>query len=973
MRRKSKRIIRIASGIGLIIVGLVGIVVPVLPGWTPLAFGIVLLMPRSRLAKWLRGQLKRMKKRLKPNGASSVVRPVSGEAAVEWWALAANECVARLSADSVHGLGKAEGLRRLEAYGPNTLVERGVKSPWVILWEQLTGVMVVILIIAAVVSALMGEVADAIVIGIIVVLNSLLGLFQEYRAEKAMAALKKMAVPSVKVRREGVLQEIPSGDLVPGDVVLLEAGNLIPADGRILEAVNLRIQEAALTGESEPVEKTAGLLAAAAPTVGDRRNMVHMGTVVTYGRGTILVAATGMRTQLGAIATMIQDVKREATPLQKRLEQLGKGLAVAALVLVIIIFAQGLFRGGLGAENLKLMFLTAISMAVAAVPEGLPAVVTIALALGAQRMLRRNALIRKLLAVETLGSVTVICSDKTGTLTENRMTVTVLNVAGKRVTLQETGHPGLAPLLTAGALCNDAVLTSGSVALGDPTEGALVVVAALLGLRKNELEQALPRVAEVPFDSDRKRMTTIHRLPEDGKAGGWATGGSRQSFIAFCKGAPEGLLERCTGIWAPEGVQPMTPEKRAEIQAANDQLARDWMRVLGIAFRLLDQPFGDELGEEQMGFLGLVGMIDPPRQEVKAAIQTCREAGIRPVMITGDHPLTALEIARQLGIASGDGLLTGVELERMSVDELRGRVDQVSVYARVSPEHKLKIIEALQQRGHVVAMTGDGVNDAPALRKADIGVAMGITGTDVSKEASDMVLRDDNFATIVAAVEEGRVIYDNIRKFIKYLLSTNSGELWVMLMAPLIGLPLPLLPIQILWMNLVTDGLPALALGVERAEPDIMKRKPRRTTDSIFGEGLGAHVIWAGALMGLVTLGTGLWYGSKGHLDLSAEGDVAYYRTMMFSMMAFLQMGHVLAIRSHRQSLFTMGVFSNRPLVGAVLLTVVMQFALMYVPVLAKFFQTVPLSAKDLVICLVFGSAVFWAVELEKWIKRRKK
>lgn len=912
----------------------------------------------------------------------------------EWWQLSADECLAKLSSDARKGLSEEDVAGRLTKFGRNVLVERGVKSPWAILREQLTGIMVVILIVAGIVSAAMGEYADAAVIAIIVVLNALLGLTQEYRAEKAMAALKRMSVPTVKVRRSGDVKEVPSLDLVPGDVLILEAGNLVPADCRLTEAVNLRIQEAALTGESEPVEKNVDPLTTGKTALADRRNMGYMGTIVTFGRGQALVVETGMRTELGSIATMLQAVKREPTPLQNKLEQLGKGLAVAALALVAIIFIQGLLRGGTGIENIKLMFLTAISMAVAAVPEGLPAVVTIALALGAQRMLKRRALIRKLLAVETLGSVTVICSDKTGTLTENRMTVTVMDVAGVRIDLAGAAaadpgksplppdkYPLCAPLLAAGALCNDAVLKSGTpggepwTVIGDPTEGALVMVAARAGLLKDDLERDLPRVLEAPFDSDRKRMTTVHKVGA-GCTADWCRAlgideARGATFLAFCKGAPESLLSVCSHVWTPSGRRPVTDDEKRRILDGNDELAGKGMRVLGVAFRTMDKAGDVDSLEQALTFMGLVCMIDPPRQEVKDAVAICRTAGIRPVMITGDNPLTAREIASQLGIFEGGEILTGVDLEKMSVEELRGHAERVSVYARVSPEHKLKIVEALKDNGHVVAMTGDGVNDAPALRKADIGVAMGITGTDVAKEASDMVLRDDNFATIVSAVEEGRAIYDNIRKFVKYLLSTNSGELWVMLAAPFFGLPLPLLPIQILWMNLVTDGLPALALGVEPPERDIMRRKPRKATDNIFGDGLGLHIIWVGLLMAVVCLGLGGWYWSSGRLDLTASADTAYYRTMMFTVLSCLQMGHVMAIRSHKQSLFTMGVWTNRPLVVAVLVTLGLQMALIYLPVLQRAFKTVPLSAVDLLVCCVLSTAVFWAVELEKFIKRR--
>jgi Ca2+-transporting ATPase len=914
-----------------------------------------------------------------------------------WWTFSPEETLQKLGVRPAGGLNPDEAARRLAAHGPNALVERGIKSPWAILGEQLSGVLVLVLIAAAVVSAFLGETADAVVIGMIVVLNALLGLTQEYRAEKAMAALKRLAVPVVRVRRGGQVREISSREIVPGDVFLIEAGNLVPADARLIEAFNLRVQEAALTGESEPVEKHVRPLAAGTVALGDRLNMVHMGTIVTYGRGAAVVTATGMRTELGAVAALLQGVVREPTPLQKRLAELGRGLALAALALVAVLFVQGLIRGGLGADNLKLMFLTAISMAVAAVPEGLPAVVTIALALGGQRMLRRRALIRKLLAVETLGSVTVICSDKTGTLTENRMTVTVLDVAGDTVDVAEhldhesvalesapphpllADKPGFAMLLAAGALCNDAALRvpaapgAPPVAIGDPTEGALVVAAAGFALPKDALERALPRVQEAPFDSERKRMTTVHAVsgplpPVLARA----VAGAQPPFLACCKGAVDGLLGVCGAVWSPAGAEALAPARRAAILEANNRLAAKGMRVLGLAWRPLERAIAGAEAERDLVFLGLIGMIDPPRAEVRDAVATCRSAGIRPVMITGDHPLTAAEIARQLGLAADGGLLTGVELEALAAHELRERVKTVSIYARVAPEHKLRIVEALQAEGHVVAMTGDGVNDAPALRKSDIGVAMGITGTDVSKEASDMVLQDDNFATIVAAVEEGRVIYDNIRKFVRYLLSTNSGELWTMLLAPFLGLPLPMLPIQILWMNLVTDGLPALALGVEPAERDIMRRPPRHTRTSIFSGGLGWHVLWVGLLMGVVSLGTAWWFAHTGGHDLSKPADETYFRTLVFTLLTFLQMAHVLAIRSERDSLFRIGLGSNRPLLAAVAITMVLQLALVYAPFLQGFFRTVPLTGRDLGLCLLLSSSVFWAVEAEKWIGRRR-
>src|SRR5215208_6681911 len=718
-----------------------------------------------------------------------------------WHTSEVAEVLRALGTDAEWELSDEEATRRLEERGPNELEERGGRSRWTILWEQFTSTMIVILIVAALASAFLGDYEDSIAIAVIVVLNAALGFTQEYRAERAMAALKRLSAPRVRVRREGHVREVSARELVPGDVVLLEAGNLVPADGRLLEGANLRIQESALTGESESVEKDAAALEEEDTPLGERTNMGYSSTVVAMGRGLFVVTETGMSTELGKIAAMIQTTDREQTPLQRRLNQVGKVLALAALVIVGVVFALGLLRG----ENLELMFLTAVSLAVAAVPEGLPAVVTIALALGAQRMLRRRALIRKLPAVETLGSVTVICSDKTGTLTQNRMTVTVLDVADHTVELGEVrltdskpgpdggtplsigDDPTLALLLAGSALCNDALLEDHEEdefgAVGDPTEGALVVAAAREGLKKPEIEVALPRVGEVPFDSGRKRMTTVHEVVSDSENLEAlnpvlnAEQGS-VSYIAFTKGAVDSLLEISSEVWTGDGqVESLTEGWRERISTANERLAGDGIRVLGVGLRRLHSFDGYcERQERNLTFLGIVGMIDPPRSEAKDAVEICKRAGIRPVMITGDHPLTARHIATELGIAEDNRILTERDLASLPGEDLVDLVEGVPVYARVSPEHKLDIVEALQEKGHIVAMTGDGVNDAPALKKADIGVAMGITGTDVSKEAADMVLTDDNFATIVAAVEQGRVIYDNIRKFIKYLLTSNSAE-----------------------------------------------------------------------------------------------------------------------------------------------------------------------------------------------------
>jgi Ca2+-transporting ATPase len=903
-----------------------------------------------------------------------------------WHTLSKEEAANELQTNLARGLAGEIASTRFEEFGPNELVEKGLKSPWKILWEQLTGIMVVILIVSALISLLFEEYTDAIVIMIIVVLNAILGFTQEYRAERAMAALKKMAVPHVRVRRDGRIVDLTARELVPGDLVLLEAGNMIPADGRLAEAVNLRVQESVLTGESEPVEKTDKKIHEENLPLGDRRNLTYMGTVVTYGRGSMLVTETGMQTQLGHIANMIQSVEQEPTPLQRRLEQLGKGLAIAALGIVAIVFFLGVLRG----EEVRLMFLTSISMAVAAVPEGLPAVVTIALALGAQRMLKRNALIRKLPAVETLGSVTIICSDKTGTLTENKMTVTILDVAGNQINLQEqvrnyspslqtstvadptlTEHKGVSLLLIGGSLSNDAVLEvdpndeNGMTSVGDPTEGALVIAAAKAGYWKPKLDQTLPRVAELPFDSERKRMSTLHRLTP-GQEILDPKGLNIEEHILFTKGAVDGLLDISDRVWVNDHEEPLNEVWMERIQAANNQLAQKGMRVLGVGYRKWD---GEELEKAEktetgLVFVGMMGMIDPARAEVKAAVAKTREAGIRPVMITGDHPLTALHIAHELGITNQEKVITGQQLAEMSLPDLKTHIHQVSVFARVSPEHKLKIVQAFQETGQVVAMTGDGVNDAPALRKADIGVAMGITGTDVSKEAADMVLLDDNFATIVAAVEEGRRIYDNIRKFIRYTMTSNSGEIWVMLLAPFFGMPLPLLPLQILWVNLVTDGVPGLALTVEPMEKDTMKRPPYSPQESVFARGMTRHILFIGLLMGAVSLGVGLWWWNRG---------LETWQTMVFTTLTISQMGHALGIRSERYSLARIGLFSNKLLLGSVLLTLGLQIAVVYLPFFQEIFSTKPLSLYEFLVCLAFSGVVLLSVEIEKWWVGRKR
>ncbi|HUZ02574.1 MAG TPA: cation-translocating P-type ATPase [Thermomicrobiaceae bacterium] len=894
----------------------------------------------------------------------------------------------QLGCDPHAGLDDAEVAARLAAHGPNELVGGGVEPAWRIFVRQLASTMVVLLVAAAAVSFALGDVADAAVILVIVAINATLGFAQEFRAERAMIALRQMTVPLVRVRRASATRLVSQRELVPGDLLELEAGNLVPADARVLESAGLRTQEAPLTGEAEAVTKDPARLQPSDVPLGDRANMVYMGTAVVQGRGLAVVTTTGMGTELGRVAGMIQAVNREPTPMQRRLDRLARQLALAALALVAIVFVLGLARG----EDARLMFLTAISMAVAAVPEGLPAVVTLTLALGAQRMLRRRALIRRLPAVETLGSVTTICSDKTGTLTENRMTVRVLDVAGHRIDLVETlhhgdavvgpadelpatltGQPALVVLLAGAVLCNDAILVSHdgreqTHAVGDPTEGALVVAAARLGIWPDALRAWLPRLSEVPFDAQRRRMTTAHRVDGGPLPTGVASNLAREvggaPFVSVTKGAVDGLVDTCASVLVDQRILPLDDGWRRRIVDANDALARDGMRVLGVAFRTLECLPSDALDlERELTFVGMIGLLDPPRPAARDAVRACLAAGIRPVMITGDHPLTARTIARDLGIDRSGAVLTGAELKGIAPDALREAVREVQIYARVEPEHKLKIVQALRERGEVVAMTGDGVNDAPALRQADIGVAMGITGTEVAKEAADMVLLDDNFATIVAAVEEGRAIFDNIRKFVRYLVTTNTAELALMLLAPLLGMPLPLLPLQILWVNLLTDGLPALALSVEPAEPGTMTRPPDDPRQGIVGGGMGWRVLWMGMVMALLALGVGYLYW---------RGDRPEWQTMIFTILTLSQLSHVLGIRSVSESLFRVGLASNLPLLGAVLVMLGLQLAVVYLPVGRAVLGIRPLGAVELAVCLAASTVAFWITELEKLRVRRR-
>ncbi len=892
-----------------------------------------------------------------------------------WHQLGQTAVVQKLQTSDM-GLASEEARRRHDQYGPNELIEKGRKSPWRILLAQVKEVMILILLAAVVISAALQEYIDAIVIFVIVVLNTMLGFWQEFKAENAMAALKKMTVPNVRVRRDGAEQQISAKDLVPGDILLIEAGNIVAADARLIVAANLKVQEAALTGESESVEKDTQELPNGDLALADRRNMIYRGTVVTYGRGEAVTTATGMQTELGKIATMLQDVEDEQTPLQRRLAKLGRSLAMAAGVLIVIV-AGIIYLQGAG---LKEMFMTAISMAVAAIPEGLPAVVTIALALGAQQMLKKNALIRQLPAVETLGGVTVICSDKTGTLTQNRMTVSDVVLPERRYSLDEAvavqgGDDDLGLLLLAGTLCSDAVIDENARngILGDPTEGALVLAAQQAGLVQRDLQALLPRVRELPFDSERKRMSTVHALSPSSQRTTLhpvlaAAGHQGQAdHLVLTKGAADGLIEVCNRVLINGAVQPLSEKRKEEISAENTALAKGGVRVLGMAYRLMDADALDqpERYEQDLVFLGVACLLDPVRPEAIESVRLCKQAGIRPIMITGDHPLTALAIAKDLGLTTSDTVLTGQDLDMMTVESLSARIKEVSVFARVSPKHKMIIIDALQAQHEIVSMTGDGVNDAPALKSADIGVAMGITGTDVSKESSDMILLDDNFATIVAAVKEGRRIYDNIRKFVRYILTGNAGEIVVMLIGPLMGMPLPLLPIQILWINLVTDGVPAVALGFEEAERDVMKRPPYDPREGIFARGLGWQILVMGLIIGLISVGTGYWFwdGGKG---------LEAWQTMVFTMLTFCQMAYALCVRKQTESLFSQSWFGNPVLFMAIGVTLGLQLVLIYVPFFNSVFRTTPLRLEELGVCVAGALVIVLITESKKLYLRHK-
>ena len=857
---------------------------------------------------------------------------------------------------------------RLQEYGPNQLEEKKKTGPLLIFIEQFKNFIVWVLIAAALVSGFLKEWIDALAIIAIVILNAVLGFIQEYRAEKSLAALRKLSSPSSKVVRAGVHLLIPSKEIVPGDLIELEAGDNIPADSRIVwHTYNFSMNEASLTGESAPVVKTSVALDEEEVPLADRANMCYMGTSVSAGKAKALVAATGMKTELGRIAGMVQDIEEDTTPLQKKLEEFGRWIVYLCFALVGIVFLLEWIRGG----KIVDVFLTAVSLAVAAIPEGLPAVVTIALALGVHRMVRRNALIRKLPSVETLGCATVICSDKTGTLTKNEMTVQAVFTAGRLFKISGIGYspegefslggtsvpardyPDLNKALLCGVLCNAAQLVkknSGYAILGDPTEGAILSAAAKAGILKDKEERSYIFSDEIPFDSERKKMTVVRR--KDSR------------IFAFVKGAPDILLNDCSSIEENGSLRPLSGPDKEEISRINIMLADQAMRVLAVAYRSLDNAFDRfdaENVEKDLVFLGLIAMIDPPREEVKRAMEACSTAGIKTVMITGDHKNTAVAIARQLGFfREGSLALTGEELDRISDEELSARIMNIPVYARVSPEHKLRIVRLLRARGEVAAMTGDGVNDAPAVKEADIGVAMGITGTDVTKEVSDMVITDDNFTSIVNAVEEGRGIYDNIKKFIHYLLSCNAGEILVMFCASLIGWPVPLLPIHILWVNLVTDGFPALALGVDPVDPGIMSKEPRKTNEGVITKQRAVLLLAQGAFIAFCSL-----FAFVMVLFVENEG-IGRARTAAFVVLAVSQLFHSFNCRSTTESIFKLGIFTNKKLIAAAGVSFVLQLVVVYLPFFQKIFKTEMLSVFDWVLVIAVASFPFWAMEAVK-------
>lgn len=888
-----------------------------------------------------------------------------------WHQWSRDELLEQFNVKLEQGLTQEEAERRRTEYGWNELTEGARVSPWLLFINQFKDFMMLVLMGATLISGILGEYLDAVTIIAIIVLNGVLGFVQEFRAERSLRALKELSAPHANVLREGKACHLPARDLVPGDIVNLESGDRIPADLRWLQTNSLDVEESALTGESHAVSKHVNELHECEVPLGDQKNIGFMGTMITRGSGQGIVIRTGMDTEMGKIADLIQNTDSQETPLQHRLEQLGKILIYLALGLTVLVVLIGIMHG----QPAGAMFFAGVSLAVAAIPEGLPAIVTIALALGVQRMIKRKAIVRKLPSVETLGCASVICSDKTGTLTQNKMTVTRLWLEGRPLEVTGEGYEpvgdifeqgipvdlkkdqGLRRLLQISSLCNNAILYKEEVQnqtrkkakefrsdsnwqlKGDPTEGALLALSSKMGLSPAKIGSFYQREKEHPFDSGRKRMSVVvsHQ-------------GGR---VAFVKGAPDMLLDKCSYILWDGKVVPFTGTFKQKVLAANESMARNALRVLGLAYRDLkpnESSEDEKTVESQLVFVGLAGMIDPPRREARDAISVCRKAGIKTVMITGDHGLTAEAIANELGIMPrGGSSMSGQHLAQLTDDELDQQVDQIYVYSRVSPEHKLRIVKSLQRKGHVVAMTGDGVNDAPAIKAADIGIAMGITGTDVSKEASSLILSDDNFSSIVAAIEEGRNIYENIRKFIRYLLASNVGEILTMFFAMLAGLPLPLLPIQILWVNLVTDGLPAMALGVDQPEKDLMEHKPRGAKENIFARRLGWKILSRGLLIGLCTLGA-FWITLR--IAPNDAGQLVKAQSVAFATLVMAQLIHVFDCRSSR-SIFHRNILQNKYLVVAVLSSVLLLLGVMYIESLQPIFKTVPLDLREWSLVLV--------------------
>lgn len=869
-----------------------------------------------------------------------------------WFKKEINDVLSELNVDSSNGLTKEEVNIRIEKYGKNELVSEKSETLFKKFINQFKNFMVIILLIAAIISGFLGEVKDSIIISIVVLLNAVFGLVQENKAEQSLNALKNMTKPIAKVIRNGKILKINSSELVPGDIVVIEAGDYIPADGRLIESASLKVEESSLTGESLPVSKNLEILNGENIPIGDRKNMVCQTSMVTNGRGKFVVTETGMNTEIGKIAEMLKSQEKIKTPLQVKLEELGKWLGFIALGICTVIFFIGYFQGRPPLE----MFMLAVSLAVAAIPEGLPAIVTIVLSIGVQKMIKRSAIIRRLPAVETLGTASVICSDKTGTLTQNKMTVVKVYTNDKLLETEnvdiEDYHNRLA--LEIGLLCNDATIEEDNgdkKAIGDPTEIALVVLGNNKNLFRKNLENDLKRVNEIPFDSDRKLMTTIHAY--------------NNSYRVFTKGAPDLLIERCKKILINNEVKELTEDFKTKMKNVNKEMAEKALRVLALGYKdiaTIPNELSSQNVENDLVFVGMVGMIDPPREEVKIAVKKCRSAGIKPVMITGDYKLTAMTIATELGILEdGDLAIEGIELDKMNDEEFNNSIEKYSVFARVSPQHKVKIVEAWQNKGKIVAMTGDGVNDAPSLKRANIGCAMGITGTDVSKEAADMILTDDNFSTIVSAVEEGRTIYDNIKKSIHYLLSCNMGEIVALLVALLFNLPNPLLPIHILWINLVTDSFPALSLGVDPGEPDIMDRKPRDPKEGIFAKGLGLSIFVKGIIIGFVTLlafFTGKVY------------DLETGRTMAFLTLSFSQFGNSLSVRSIDKTVFKIGIFKNKYLMYAITFSTILMLSVIFIPFLRNVFSLTLLNISQWGYVILYSLIPFSLGELFKIVKK---